>query len=95
MAITKKDVLHVAELARLALSEEEIELYTGQIKRILKYVEKLSEVDTTGVEPTTYTVALRSVGREDIVKESISQEEALLNAPEKGRGCFRVPKIIE
>ena len=93
--ITREDVIHVAELARLALSEEEIELYTSQLQRILGYVEKLSELDTTGVEPTTYTVPARQALREDAVTGSIPQEQALRNAPDKERGCFRVPKIIE
>jgi aspartyl-tRNA(Asn)/glutamyl-tRNA(Gln) amidotransferase subunit C len=95
MSITRKDVLHAATLARLALTEEEIELYTGQLKRILDYVEKLSELDTKGVEPTTCTVPFAKIMREDKAAGSLSPEEALLNAPQKGKGCFRVPKIIE
>ncbi|MBI5902449.1 MAG: Asp-tRNA(Asn)/Glu-tRNA(Gln) amidotransferase subunit GatC [Deltaproteobacteria bacterium] len=95
MSITKQDVLHVAELARLALSEEEMELYTRQLQRILNYVEKLSELDTSGVVPTTYTVPLAHAVREDRSAPSIPQEEALRNAPEKERGCFKVPQVIE
>jgi aspartyl-tRNA(Asn)/glutamyl-tRNA(Gln) amidotransferase subunit C len=95
MPITKKDVLHVANLARLALSEEEAELYTTQLQRILGYVEKLSELKTEGVEPTSYTVPFTRVMREDRVTNSISQEEALKNAPDKAIGCFKVPQIIE
>lgn len=95
MSISRDDVLHVAELARLALTEKEIELLTGQLQRILSYVEKLSELDTTGVEPTSYTVPLRSVTREDKVTPSLSQEKALANAPASERGCFKVPKVIE
>lgn len=95
MAITKKDVLHVADLARLALTGEEIELYTGQLQRILNYVEKLSELDTAGVEPTTYTVPPETKMREDKVTPSLPQAEALMNAPEKDKGCFKVPQIIE
>jgi aspartyl-tRNA(Asn)/glutamyl-tRNA(Gln) amidotransferase subunit C len=93
--ITKEDVLHAADLARLALTDEETEVYTAQIKRILGYVEKLSELDTTGVEPTSYTVSQKSAMREDIVKESLPREETLANAPVSERGCFKVPKIIE
>jgi aspartyl-tRNA(Asn)/glutamyl-tRNA(Gln) amidotransferase subunit C len=95
MSIDKKDVLHVANLARLALTDKEIELYTSQLKRILGYVEKLSELDTTGVEPTTYTVPLNTAFREDKAKPSLAREEALWNAPEEDRGCFKVPQIIE
>ncbi|MDP2690204.1 MAG: Asp-tRNA(Asn)/Glu-tRNA(Gln) amidotransferase subunit GatC [Deltaproteobacteria bacterium] len=93
--ITKDDVLHAADLARLALTEEETELYTGQIQRILSYVEKLSELDTAGVEPTAYTVHQKGAMRADKVKESLPREEALGNAPSSERGCFKVPKIIE
>lgn len=95
MSITKKDVLKVADLARLALTENETELYTTQLTRILGYVEKLSELDTTGVEPTTYTVPLKAAFRDDAVREPLPREEALNNAPEQERGCFKVPKIIE
>jgi len=95
MAIDKKDVLHVADLARLALTEKEIDIYTTQLQRILGYVEKLSELDTTGVEPTTYTVPLKTALRADKVTESLPREETLWNAPEEDRGCFKVPQIIE
>ena len=95
MSIDKKDVLKVANLARLALTDSEIELYTSQLQRILGYVEKLSELDTTGVEPTTNTVPLKTAFREDRVKESLSREDALWNAPDEDRGCFKVPQIIE
>ena len=95
MSITEKDVRHVALLARLALTDEETALYTEQLGRILHYVEKLSELDTEGVEPTTYTVPLREVFREDRAGGSLERGEALKNAPESARGCFKVPKIIE
>ncbi|MFQ5586191.1 MAG: Asp-tRNA(Asn)/Glu-tRNA(Gln) amidotransferase subunit GatC [Thermodesulfobacteriota bacterium] len=95
MGITKKDVAKVAALARLELTKEEEDLYTEQIGRILAYVEQLGEVDTEGVEPTTYTVPMRRVFREDEVRPSLPHDDALRNAPEEGRGCFRVPKVIE
>lgn len=95
MSITKKDVLHVADLARLALTEKEIDLYTGQLQRILSYVEKLSELNTEGVPPTTTTVPPETAYRDDRVTASLTQEEALRNAPSSERGCFKVPKIIE
>ncbi len=95
MPITKKDVLHVADLARLALTEKEIDLYTGQLQRILSYVEKLSELDTSGVAPTTTTVPPETAFREDRVTPSLAQEDALRNAPLSEKGCFKVPKIIE
>jgi len=94
MAITREDVLKVAALSRLALTEEEEKLYTKQLTRILAYVEKLSEVDTEGVEPTKYVVQIDKRLREDEVRASLPQEEALKNAPNVDKGCFKVPKII-
>lgn len=95
MAITKSDVVHVAELARLALTDKEIELYTGQLSRILGYVEKLSELDTKGVSPVFHTEAPHAVLREDAARPSPPREASLMNAPDSERGCFKVPKIIE
>ncbi len=94
MSITREDVVHVADLARLALTDEEIELYTAQMKKILGYVEKLSALDTTGVEPSGNYAAGESL-REDAVRPSLEREKALQNAPAKARGCFKVPRIIE
>jgi len=95
MPVTKKDVEHVAGLARLALTEEEKELYTSQLSRILAYVEKLKELDTTGVEPTTHAIPVTRALREDSVMPSIPREDAIQNAPEREKGCFKVPRIIE
>jgi len=94
MAITKKGVQNVADLARLRLTEGDAELYAGQLGRILDYVEKLSQLDTTGVPPTTGGVE-GSALRKDVARNSLSQEAALANAPDKQNGCFKVPKIIE
>ncbi|MBI5328007.1 MAG: Asp-tRNA(Asn)/Glu-tRNA(Gln) amidotransferase subunit GatC [Deltaproteobacteria bacterium] len=95
MAITKKDVEHVAVLARLALSEQEIKLYTEQMANILSYVEKLRALDTRVVESTAYTTSTNTVFRKDEMKPSLPQEGILSNAPEKAKGCFKVPRIIE
>ncbi len=95
MPISKDEVRHVAALARLAPSEDDIELYTGQIQRILAHVDKISELDTEGVEPTTSTTPVSGPMREDEIKKSLSQDEALSNAPVSERGCFKVPQIIE
>lgn len=95
MSISKKEIAHVATLARLAPGEEDLELYTGQLQRILAHVDKISELDTEGIVPTTSTTPVRGAMREDTVNTSLTQEEALLNAPESARGCFKVPKIIE
>ncbi len=95
MPISRNDVIHVAELARLSLTEKETDLYTAQLQRILSHVEKLSELDTKGVEPTVHATPPRERLRNDAVAGSLSPEEALMNAPVKDRGCFKVPKIIE
>lgn len=94
MKISRKDVEHVALLARLRLSEEEIELYTGQMDSILEYAAKLEQIDTSKVEPTAHAVQLFNVLREDEVKLSMNQDKVLANAPEGEDGFFRVPKIV-
>ncbi len=95
MKLTRKDVEHVALLARLQLSGEEIELFTTQLTKILDYVEKLNELDTDKVDPLFHVVPLHNVFREDKVAPSLPLEKALQNAPDKAQGCFKVPRIID
>ena len=95
MKITKEEVRHVAYLARLKFKEEEEQLFTAQLNRILDYMEQLEKVDTSEVEPTFHAVTRTNVFREDSVAPSISQDLTLSNAPDRDRGLFRVPKIIE
>ena len=95
MKITKEEVGRVATLARLSLQDEEKERYAKQLDQIWSYIEKLNELDTDGVEPTSHSSSIKNPMREDEVKESLSQEAALSNAPETEQGCFKVPKIIE
>jgi len=95
MKITKDEVLYVADLARLDLDEAAIEKFAGQIDSILDYVDKLNEVDTAGVRPTSHAIFLTNAFREDEPKEHLDREEALANAPQKEDGSFIVPKIIE
>lgn len=95
MSITVKDVQHVAKLARLQLSPEEEATFTEQMNAILQYAEKLNELDTENVKPTTHVLQVSNVMREDVVKKSLSQEEALLNAPEDEEGHFKVPAVLE
>jgi len=95
MKITKQEVEHVAKLARLELSEQEKERLTDQLSNILTYVEKLNELDTSGVEPTSHVLDINNVMRDDVPRESLPQERALANAPEKAAGHYKVPKIIE
>ncbi|MDB4867247.1 MAG: gatC [Cohnella sp.] len=95
MGITVKDVEHVANLARLDLSEQETEQFTGQLNAILQYADKLNELETTGVEPTSHVLPLFNVMRDDEVHVSLSIEEVLANAPEEEDGQFKVPAVFE
>jgi aspartyl-tRNA(Asn)/glutamyl-tRNA(Gln) amidotransferase subunit C len=95
MSITVKDVQHVAKLARLQLSPEEEATFTEQMNAILQYAEKLNELDTENVKPTTHVLQVSNVMRDDVVKDSLSQEEALLNAPDEEDGQFKVPAVLE
>ena len=94
MAVTKKEVEQIAELARLQLDESELEDYTIQLNKILEYVEKLNELDTEKVKPLSHPIEGEIVFREDIVKPSVDREEALKNAPSKDDEYFKVPKVI-
>jgi aspartyl-tRNA(Asn)/glutamyl-tRNA(Gln) amidotransferase subunit C len=85
----------IALLARLELSEEEKDLFSRQLGSIIKYIEKLNELDTASVEPTAHVLPLHNVFREDEVQPSLSREMALQNAPERNEQFYRVPKIIE
>ena len=89
------DVKYVAHLARLSLSPEEEQKISAQLGDILGYIEKLKEVDVTGVEPTAHAFPLVNVTRPDEVRASISNEDALRNAPAQANGLFIVPKIVE
>ncbi len=95
MKITREEVEHVARLARLELTEEEKERMRAQLDSILQYMEKLNELDTTAVEPTSHVIPLVNVMREDELRPSLPQEEALANAPDRQDVFFRVPRIIE
>ncbi len=91
--ISTDDVKHVAKLARLELTEEEIDKYSKQLGEILKYVEQMNEVDTTNVEPMPHPIQIYNVMREDEVKYEQTKEEMMANAPFEENGFFRVPKI--
>ena len=94
MKITTEQVAHVAKLARLELSSAEVEKTTEQLDRILSYVEKMGELDTTGVTPSTHALAIENAFREDERKESLPQNEALANGPQQNGEAFVVPKVI-
>ena len=94
MKISRKEVTHVARLARLKLDQKQVELFTTQLNTVLEYMEKLKEVDTSKVKPTFHITPMHNVFREDDVRPSLSKDESLENAPEKTEDCFVVPKVI-
>ncbi len=89
-----KDVEHVAKLARLALTEEEKVKFSKQLTDVLKYMEQMNEVDTTGVEPMNHPIDFVNVMRDDVVSYENTHEELMANAPEIEQDSFKVPKII-
>jgi aspartyl-tRNA(Asn)/glutamyl-tRNA(Gln) amidotransferase subunit C len=91
MAISRDEVVHVARLARLALTDEELDRFAGQLDAILEAVGKVAELDLSGVGPTLHPLALANVWAEDEPRPCLSVEEALANAPEAEDGAFRVP----
>jgi aspartyl-tRNA(Asn)/glutamyl-tRNA(Gln) amidotransferase subunit C len=92
--ISKSDVDHVALLSRLDLSEEEREMFTGQLNDVLEHIRSLEQLDTAEVAPTSHVLPLRNVYREDVVGNHLSREDALSNGPNHNNDYFVVPKII-
>ncbi len=95
MPITRADVQHVARLARLALSEEELDRFQRQLSQILEEADKVRRLPTEGVPPMSHAVPRVNVWREDAAGPCLTQEEALSTAPEVEQGRFMVPRIIE
>jgi aspartyl-tRNA(Asn)/glutamyl-tRNA(Gln) amidotransferase subunit C len=89
--IDRDQVLHVAKLARLRLSEEEVETMVGELSGILEHVDRIGNLDLEGVEPTSHVVALENVLRADEPRPSLPRDVALASAPEPSEGAFRVP----
>ena len=94
MKISRQEVEHVAHLARLNLSEEDLVKMTGQLDEILNYVAKLEELDTTNIEPTTHAFSVKNAYREDVPHESLPQEESLRNCAKRNDEAFIVPRIL-
>ena len=94
MKITKEDVVHVANLARLELSEDAIEKFTGQIGEILDHVDSLNRVDTQGISATSHAISQTNAFREDDLSAPVDRDLCMANAPECQEGSFVVPKII-
>ena len=95
MSITPEEVLHIAHLARISLSEPDVARFTAQLSGILEHFATLSALDTEGIEPTTQPVPLYNVMRADSVAPSLPRREALANAPEQEDGLFRVRAVLE
>jgi aspartyl-tRNA(Asn)/glutamyl-tRNA(Gln) amidotransferase subunit C len=93
--ISREEVLHVARLARLSFSPEEIERFTEQLSDILSYMEKLQELDTEDVEPTSHVLPITNVFKEDEVHPSWKRERMLAGGPSVEHGHYKVPKIVE
>jgi aspartyl-tRNA(Asn)/glutamyl-tRNA(Gln) amidotransferase subunit C len=94
VSVTIKDVEHVASLAKLSFSEDEKQKLASQLNEILEYMEQLNQLDTKNVEPLSHVIELSNVFRKDELKPTLTQEEALQNAPAKTEKLFRVPKVI-
>ncbi len=95
MAITREEVLHVARLARLSLSEGEVDRLKEQIGNILDYIRQLDALDTRDVVPTSHAVEMGTPFRDDVVRPFGDKESLLANAPDRHGDFFRVPRIIE
>jgi len=88
------EIEHIAMLARLELHDEEKKLFSEQLGSIIKYIDKLNELDTSNVEPTEHVLPVKNVFRNDELRPSLPKEKALQNAPDSNEGFYRVPKII-
>jgi aspartyl-tRNA(Asn)/glutamyl-tRNA(Gln) amidotransferase subunit C len=95
MKLSYEQVSHIAWLARLGLSEEEVEKFSLQLSNILENFEILKQVDTANMPPTAHTIPLRNVFRKDDVADSYPQDEILSNAPKQAEKCFKVQAILE
>ena len=95
MEISKKEIEHVAKLARINFTEQEIEKFSKELSDIVGFVNKLNEVDTEGIPLTAHVLPINNVFRDDIVQESLERDKILQNAPSKEAGCFSVPKVVE
>lgn len=93
--VSKQDVLHIATLARLRFDDDQAERFKNDLNNILGYIDKLNELNTDNIEPTSHALDVYTVTREDRAQSSLSNEDALMNAQEAENGSFRVPKVIE
>lgn len=95
MAISKEEVLKVARLARIGLSQEEVELFSKQLESILGFIDQLKEAGVSGVSPMNHILNIQNVVRTDTPGVSLIRDLTFQNAPQKAKGHFQVPKVIE
>ena len=95
MSLTPEEVRHIARLARVGLSDDEVARLQGQLSQILDYFQRLQQVDTGDLPPTAHTLALHNVMRDDEPKPSFDKEEVLANAPQREKDLFRVRAVLE
>ena len=95
MSISKEEVLHIASLSKLSLTDEELEKYTTDLSSIVDYANELASIDIEGIKPTAHILDIKNVFRRDEVSSSFDREDVLKNAPTKAGGCITVPKVVE
>ena len=95
MSISKEEVLHIASLSKLNLTDKELEKYTSDLSSIVNYANELASIDIEGVKPTAHILDIKNVFRCDKVNTSFEREKILQNAPTKAAGCMTVPKVVE
>lgn len=95
MSVSKEEVRHIADLAKLKLNDEEVTKYTKDLSNIVDYANELANIDISGIKPTNHILNVSNVFREDMVQKSYAREEILKNAPTKAGGCISVPRVVE
>ena len=95
MKVSEEEVKHIAGLARLKFTDEEVSAYTKDLASIVEFAEQLNEIDVTGVKPTAHILDIHNVFRKDEMHESYDREKLLQNAPTKTAGCISVPQVVE
>ncbi len=95
MSVSKEEILHIASLSRLNLTEKELEKYTTDLSNIVDYAKELEKIDIDGVKPTAHILDIQNVFRKDNIEKSYLREEILKNAKTKAAGCITVPKVVE
>ncbi len=93
--LNKEEILHIAELSRIHLNNEELEIFQKTLGDILHYIEKLNALDVVNIKPTSHVLPLKDVFREDHLKPSLQQEDVLKIAVAHAQGAFKVPQVIE